>query len=71
VGSNIFNVLFVVGLSALITPVAFAKAFEFDMWVALGSSLALLLFVLPTKALERWGGAAMLASYAAYLWYIL
>ncbi|MBR5487963.1 MAG: calcium/sodium antiporter [Phascolarctobacterium sp.] len=71
VGSNIFNILFVVGASALITPVAFAKAFEFDMWVALGSSLALFLFVLPTKALERWGGLAMLASYAAYLWYIL
>ena len=71
VGSNIFNILFVVGFSALITPVAFAKAFEFDMWVALGSSLALFLFVIPTKALERWGGFAMLASYAAYLWYIL
>ena len=71
VGSNIFNILFVVGFSALITPVAFSKAFEFDMWVALGSSLALLIFVLPTKALERWGGFAMLASYAAYLWYIL
>ena len=71
VGSNIFNILFVVGFSALITPVAFSKAFEFDMWVALGSSLALLIFVLPTKALERWGGFAMLASYAAYLWFIL
>ena len=71
VGSNIFNVLFVVGFSALITPVAFAKAFEFDMWIAIASSIALLIFVLPTKALERWGGFAMLASYAAYLLYIL
>ena len=71
VGSNIFNVLFVVGFSALITPVAFAKAFEFDMWIALASSFMLLFFVLPTKALERWGGVAMLVSYAAYLWYIL
>ena len=71
VGSNIFNLLFVVGFSALITPVAFAKAFEFDMWIALASSFMLLFFVLPTKALERWGGLAMLVSYAAYLWYIL
>jgi len=71
VGSNIFNILFVVGFSALITPVAFSKAFEFDMWVALASSFMLLLFVLPTKALERWGGIAMLLSYSAYLWYIL
>ena len=71
VGSNIFNILFVVGFSALITPVAFAKAFEFDMWIALASSFMLLIFVLPTKALERWGGLAMLVSYAAYLWYIL
>ncbi|MBQ9764425.1 MAG: calcium/sodium antiporter [Phascolarctobacterium sp.] len=71
VGSNVFNILFVVGFSALITPVAFSKAFEFDMWVALASSFMLLLFVLPTKALERWGGIAMLLSYSAYLWYIL
>ena len=71
VGSNIFNVLFVVGFSALITPVAFAKAFEFDMWIALASSFMLLFFVLPTKALERWGGVAMLLSYCGYLWYIL
>lgn len=71
VGSNIFNILFVVGASALITPVSFSKAFEFDMWVALGAGFMLLLFVIPTKALERWGGWAMLATYAAYLWYIL
>ena len=70
VGSNIFNILFVVGASALITPVAFSKAFEFDMWVALGAAFMLLFCVLPTKALEKWAGWAMLASYAAYLWYI-
>lgn len=71
VGSNIFNILFVVGSSALITPVVFSKAFEFDMWAAIGASFMLLLCVLPTKALERWGGFGMLAVYSAYLWYIL
>ena len=71
VGSNLFNILFVVGASALITPVAFSTAFYFDMWIALAAAVMLLVFVLPTKALERWGGALMLASYAGYLWYIL
>ncbi|MBQ7318494.1 MAG: calcium/sodium antiporter [Phascolarctobacterium sp.] len=70
VGSNIFNILFVVGASAIITPVAFSKAFEFDMWVALGAGFMLLFCVLPTKALEKWAGWAMLATYAVYLWYI-
>lgn len=71
VGSNIFNILFVIGISALITPVPFAKAFEFDMWVALGAAFMLLFCVLPTKALERWAGVSMVATYGAYLWYIL
>ena len=71
VGSNLFNILFVVGSSALITPVAFATAFYFDMWIALAAAIMLFAFVLPTKALERWGGGLMLASYAGYLWYIL
>ena len=71
VGSNIFNILFVVGLSALIIDIPFASAFNFDTYVALGAAVLLWLCVLRTQKLQRWAGALMLVCYAAYLLYIL
>lgn len=71
VGSNIFNILFVVGLSSLIIDIPFASAFNFDTYVALGAAVLLLLCVLRTQRLQRWAGALMLVYYAAYLGYIL
>ncbi|WP_304161328.1 calcium/sodium antiporter [Phascolarctobacterium succinatutens] len=71
VGSNIFNILFVVGLSALIIDIPFASAFNFDTYVALGSAVLLLLCVLRTQKLQRWAGVLMLVCYAAYLGHIL
>lgn len=71
VGSNLFNILFVVGLSALVIDVPYAKAFTFDTYLAIGSAIALWIFVIPTKKLERWGGFAMLLVYCGYLWYII
>ena len=66
IGSNLFNILFVVGLSSLIIPVPFAEAFRIDTLVALGAVVALLLFCLPKKRLSRLGGAIFLLAYLAY-----
>lgn len=71
VGSNIFNILFVVGLSSLIIDIPFAAAFNFDTYVALGAAVLLWLCVLRTQRLQRWAGALMLVCYSAYLGYIL
>ena len=71
VGSNIFNILFVVGLSSLIIDIPFASAFNFDTYVALGAAVLLWLCVLRTQRLQRWAGSLMLMCYAAYLGYIL
>ena len=71
VGSNIFNILFVVGLSSLIIDIPFASAFNFDTYVALGAAVLLWLCVLRTQRLQRWAGALMLMCYVAYLGYIL
>lgn len=71
VGSNIFNILFVVGLSSLIIDIPFASAFNFDTYVALGAAVLLWLCVLRTQRLQRWAGALMLVCYTAYLGYIL
>lgn len=66
VGSNLFNILFVVGTTALITPVAYSPSFAFDSIVAITSVVLLLLCVVPKKALTRMGGVLLLAGYAAY-----
>lgn len=66
IGSNLFNILFVVGLSSIIIPVPFAEAFRIDTLVALGSVVVLLLFCLPKKRLSRLGGSILLLAYLAY-----
>lgn len=72
VGSNIFNILFILGTTALITDIPYAMNFNFDAAVALAALI--ILFVLVSnkeKKLRRWGGAVMLAAYAAYFAYIV
>ena len=71
VGSNIFNILFVVALSALIVDIPFDKAFTFDSYVAIAAAVLLWVCVLPQEKLARWAGALMLASYGVYLWYLI
>ena len=66
VGSNIFNLLFIVGLSGVIIPVPFAEGFRFDMIVSGVAAAALLLFCLPKKKLPRFAGAIMLVGYVLY-----
>ena len=71
VGSNIFNILFVVGLSALVIPVPFLEGFRFDLLVSLAAAMLLFFCVLKNQKLNRWAGILMLASYAAYFAVIL
>lgn len=71
VGSNIFNVLFVVGSTALITPVAFSHAFIQDSIVAIASSVLLWLLVVRSHKLDRKAGLVLLVCYAAYFFYTI
>ncbi len=71
VGSNIFNILFVVGTTALITPVVYSANFLVDSIVAVATMVLLLICVLPKKKLGRLGGVVMLAGYAAYFIYLI
>ncbi len=66
VGSNIFNILFVIGISALIIPVPFASNFIFDSIIAIAAGVILLLCSLWTKKLKRWSGITMFIGYVAY-----
>lgn len=71
VGSNIFNVLFVCGSTALITPVAFETSFIIDSIVSIVAGIILWLGVAKTKKLHRPVGAIMLLVYAAYFVYLV
>ena len=71
VGSNIFNILFVVALSALIVDIPVDKAFTFDSDVGIAAAVLLWVCVLPQEKLARWAGALMLTSYGVYLWYLI
>ena len=71
VGSNIFNILFVVGLSSMIINVPFAANFRIDMLVAIAASVFLWAASLKNKKLIRWHGIVMLLGYVAYFLYLL
>lgn len=66
VGSNIFNILFVIGVSAVIVPVPFAHGFRFDTLIAVLAAVLLLLCALKDRKLKRWSGVLMLLCYAVY-----
>ena len=73
IGSNIFNVFFVLGISAVIRPLPSYSNLWIDASLAALGSLLLLLFVSTNrnKELKRWQGAFFLASYGVYLVWLL
>lgn len=71
VGSNIFNILFVVGTTALITPVTYVSNFMIDSIVAVAAMVLLLLCVARKKQLTRTGGILLLLGYAGYFVYLI
>ncbi|WP_431768007.1 calcium/sodium antiporter [Ruminococcus flavefaciens] len=70
VGSNIFNILFVLGIASTISPIAFTMQNTIDTAVLIAMSLLVLILCLPKKKLLRWHGGLMLAVYAGYTTYI-
>lgn len=67
-GSNIFNLLGILGVSALFEPLTVTgRIMEFDQWVMLGASLLLLLFLYTGRRLNRVEGGVLLAGYVAYI----
>lgn len=71
VGSNIFNILFVVGTTALVTPVVFENNFMVDTLVAFAAGILLWIGVVKHKELRRPAGAVMLLAYGGYFIYLM
>lgn len=71
VGSNIFNILFVLGATAAITPVTYINDFIADNIMAIVTMILLFVCVLPKKKLTRIGGIIMLVAYAVYFTFFI
>ena len=71
VGSNLFNIMFVVGLTAIITPVVYVSAFKVDSLIAIGAVVLLWLCVFRKQTLNRLHGIIMLACYGGYFAYLM
>ncbi|TXK62113.1 calcium/sodium antiporter [Alkalisalibacterium limincola] len=68
-GSNIFNMLGILGVSALLQPLPIhPRILAFDQWVLLVVSLVILAFLYTQRRLSRWEGALLLAGYLSYLY---
>ena len=71
VGSNIFNILFILGTTALIPPIPYEKSFFTDGLVAIGAGIILWFAVCRTRKLKAGWGVIMLLCYGAYFIYLL
>ena len=73
IGSNIANILLILGISATIHPLTMGGITLTDILVVVLSSLLLFMaaFTFRSKKLDRWEGAIFLAIYIAYIWYLV
>lgn len=71
VGSNLFNIFFVLATSATINPIAFSFESVIDSIIVIGVSVLVYLFILVRQNVNRIEGACMVAIYAAYTAYII
>ncbi|MFX3658099.1 MAG: calcium/sodium antiporter [bacterium] len=67
-GSNVFNLLGILGVSALLQPLpVHERILAVDQWVMLGAAVLLLIFLHTGRRLSRFEGGLLLAGYLAYL----
>lgn len=73
VGSNIFNIFWILGLSAVISPIKVPEASFTDIYMCIGATLLLFLalFIGRKNNLERWQGIIFVMVYASYLTYLI
>lgn len=70
-GSNLFNLLAIMGLTAMVTPLPVPDVIRnVDLWVMLGAALVITPFVLARKRITRMSGVAFVAMYIAYIVFV-
>ena len=69
IGSNIFNMLLIIGVSSMISPIAYNVSYNLQMYILLGGTLLLAFFpvIPPRNEMSRSNGIIYLMSYIVYL----
>lgn len=73
VGSNIFNIFLILGVTGTIHPIPYNASLNFDLYILMGSTLLLMVFMftLNSRKLDRWEAFLMLAGYIMYTLYLI
>jgi cation:H+ antiporter len=73
IGSNIFNVFFILPITGLIKPMSFDTAMNFDLGILLTGTILLIVFMFTwnKRKLDRWEAFLLLVGYFAYVWYLI
>lgn len=73
IGSNIFNIFWILGITSLISPLAFSVKSNIDILVTLGATVLLFVWMFIGKRhhLKKWQGIVFVFIYVAYLWFLL
>jgi cation:H+ antiporter len=73
IGSNIFNIFFILGITGTISPISYNAALNFDIEILGISTIVLMIFMftLNQRKLDRWEAFLMLVGYFAYTAYLL
>jgi cation:H+ antiporter len=73
IGSNIFNIFFILGITGVVSPIPYNTAMNFDMQVLGASTVVLMIFMftLNTRKLDRWEALMMFLGYIAYTIYLI
>ena len=70
-GSNVFNILMILGITGLITPMAITGITMVDLAVMVASILFIWLFSFTKYRIERWEGIVLIIIFAGYMWWLL
>ncbi|MBM2576155.1 calcium/sodium antiporter [Jannaschia sp. Os4] len=71
IGSNLFNLLAIMGIASLVGPIPTAEVLDLDLWVMVGASLLMIPFVLRWSDINRAWGVALTGAYVAYMALVL
>jgi len=67
-GSNLFNILAIMGLTAMVTPIPVPDVIkQVDIWIMLAAALAITPFILGKRCITRLSGIAFVAIYVVYI----
>lgn len=73
IGSNIFNILWILGISSVIKPLTFSIQLNFDIIVVMAITILLIamMFIGKRNILQRWQGTTLVSLYIVYLIYLV